>query len=112
MKGGKVPKKAKRSAKIAQVLVKIRECIEADRYVETIHFQLRKLQRNIDFQDVLFVLLNGRHEARKDQYDESFQSWNYAIRGRSLDDEEIRVVISFDDEGLLIITAFYLNENV
>ena len=46
---------------------------------------------------------------KKDKFEETFQAWNYAIRGRSPSDDVLRVIVSFDEEELmLIITAFYI----
>ena len=60
----------------------IRACIEAGAYLETTHVQLREIQRGIVLPDVIHVLRNGRHEKRKDRFDEVYQAWNYAVRGR------------------------------
>ena len=58
---------------------------------------------------MIFVLKNGRHEKAKDKFEEAFSSWNYAVRGKTVDKEDLRVIVSFDEEKkLLIITAFYL----
>jgi len=51
---------------------------------------------------------SGWHEKRKDAYSEVFKSWNYAIRGKTIDERELRVVVSFDEDGLLIITVIDL----
>lgn len=57
------------------------------------------------------MLNTGRHEKAKDKFDEAFQTWNYAVRGWTLDGLDLRVIVSFDDErDLLIITAFYLEK--
>ena len=41
-------------------------------------------------------------------FDERFKVWNYAIRGKTLDKREIRVMASFDQQNMLIITAIEL----
>lgn len=57
----------------------------------------------------MYVLTkSGWHEKRKDSYSEEFKAWNYAIRGSTIDEREIRVIVSFDDSGLLIITVIDL----
>src|SRR5438552_1705503 len=101
--------KVKRSAKILNILSKIKECLETGRYYETVHVQERKLQRDIILQDIIYVLTHGRHEKAKDKFDEEYLAWNYAIRGFLVDKEEMRVIVSFDEEDdMLIITAFHL----
>ena len=47
-------------------------------------------------------------EKRKDKFDEAYNSWNYSVRGKTVDLRELRVIVSFDDSGMLIITAIDL----
>ena len=55
------------------------------------------------------MLRHGFHEKKKDLFDETHNTWNYAVRGKTLDKEEMRVIVSFDRESeMLIITAFYV----
>jgi hypothetical protein len=75
------------------------------------HAVKRQKERNIILTEILHVLNTGRHERGKDRFDERFNSWNYAIRGWTLDRQDLRVIISFEEENdLLIITAFYLEK--
>ncbi len=47
----------------------------------------------------------------KDHFDELYWSWNYAIRDRTLDGKEMRVIVSFDEEEwLLVVTAFFIEK--
>ncbi len=59
-------------------------------------------------EDVLYVLKSGYHEKNKTSYDEAFQVWKYAIRGKTLDDEDVRIIIRFDKYGMIIITAMHV----
>jgi hypothetical protein len=54
-------------------------------------------------------LRHGYHEQRKDICNEEFDAWNYAVRGRTIDRRNIRVAVSFDENGMLIITAIDLD---
>lgn len=74
-------------------------------YRQSRHALQRESERNIDLPDVIYVLRNGYHEKRKTSFDEAFQTWKYAIRGNTLDDIDIRVIIAFDDSGMMIITV-------
>ena len=99
----------KRPRKLDELLTIVRRCVETGRYRETVHAQYRQAQRKIILPDILKVLLTGRHEKSRDKYDETYQAWNYAIRGQTVDDDDMRVILSFDEErDLLIITAFYV----
>lgn len=84
---------------------KICECIKNDKYRQTLHALHRESERSIDLVDALYVLKTGRHEKNKTSFDDIFQTWKYAIRGWTLDREDIRVIVSFDSEGMLIITV-------
>ena len=57
----------------------------------------RLLEREIELPDVLYVLKNGYHEKRKTTFDEVFQSWKYAIRGKTLDELDIRIILAFEE---------------
>lgn len=59
---------------------------------------------------MLYVLRRGWHEKRKDVFDAHYLAWNYAIRGKTADGRQLRVVVSFENKDLLIITAIALGE--
>jgi len=87
----------------------IRNCISAGAYRDTFHAIERKAERNITLPEIIHVLRTGRHEKSKDHFEKAFNTWNYAIRGKTIDGMVLRVIVSFDEEkDLLIITAFYL----
>ena len=97
--------------KIDNLLEAIRNCIRTGRYRDTTHAAKRQKERNIILPEIIHVLNTGRHEKGKDRFDEAFNSWNYAIRGGTLDGLDLRVIVSFDmEKDLLIITAFYLEK--
>jgi hypothetical protein len=98
----------KRPIKILDVLKQARGCVERGRYYDTSHAALRKLQRRISLTDVLHVLRHGYHEKQKDQYKPEHNDWNYSIRGRSMDGKDIRVIVAFDEDDVLIITVIEL----
>ena len=99
----------KRLKKIENLLERVRSCINSGAYRDTFHAIERKAERNITLPEIIHVLRSGRHEKSKDHFEEAFNAWNYAIRGKTIDGLELRVIVSFDEErDLLIITAFYL----
>ena len=60
--------------------------------------------------EILYVLKSGRHEKSKDQYQDRYKAWNYAIRGKTIDKRDVRVIVSFDENNMLIITAIELEQ--
>jgi hypothetical protein len=97
--------------KIKDLLKVVASLIDKGRYVETAHAKQRQNERMIILPDILYVLKTGSHEKQKDKFDEVFQTWNYAIRGKTQNEDDLRIIVSFDEEEwLLIITAFYIEE--
>ena len=98
----------RKKPKIQNLLEAVRCSIESGRYFDTRHATDRQTERSISRIEILYVLKLGRHEKSKDQYQERYKAWNYAIRGRTIDRREVRVIVSFDENNMLIITAIEL----
>jgi hypothetical protein len=94
-----------RPSKTTNVLQKVREYIDLGRYYDTRHAVQRKSLRSIALSEVLYVLKKGYHEKKKDEFKPEHNSWNYAIRGKTLDSRDIRIAIAFDENNMLIITV-------
>lgn len=95
-----------RPEKHLEIIPLIKTCIETGNYLDTRHALDRQNERSINRLEVIYVLKNGYHEKRKDEYKEKFNAWNYAIRGKTLDKRDLRIAVSFDETTkLLIITA-------
>ena len=100
----------KHPPKHRDVLCKIQSCLESGRYLDTRHASKRRVERVISLPEVLHVLRNGFHEKRKDKYEEIYKAWSYSIRGKTVDNRRLRIVVSFEGEtGMLIITAVDLD---
>jgi hypothetical protein len=96
----------KRPKKLDNLLDVVGKHVENGTFFFTEHALERSQQRHIDQAEIRYVLRNGWHEKRKDSFDEAYQSWSYAVRGKSIDgDRDFRVVVYFDDDGMLIITV-------
>lgn len=100
--------KQKRPPKIDSLYEKIQNCLKKHRYRQSRHAMERVDRRNITFFDVLYVLENGCREEAKDSYDEAFQSWKYSIRGKTVEAIDLRVIISINEENMIIITVVNL----
>jgi len=80
------------------------ECIETNQYILTKHAFDRQIARTINLPETLYVLKNGYEEKRKTCFDNEQNTWKYAIRGKKIRDEsEVRVIVAFDETGMLII---------
>ena len=94
-------------------MMEIEQAVKNGDYYFTIHGIKRSEQRrNVEEIQVINILRSKikYHERRKDTYSEKFKTWNYAIRGKSVDDENIRIILSFDESDMLIITVINLSE--
>ena len=84
---------------------RLRECLKDGLIQFHPHFKMRCKERNIDLQDVLFVLMQGiiRKPA---EFDVRFQQWRYKVEGRSPDGPELAVIITFlEEDGTLVLTV-------
>lgn len=100
--------KANRPSQLDELFPKILDCIEKGLYRQSKHTIDRKIERNIDLPDILYVLKNGYHEKQKTSFNEDFRTWKYAVRGKTLDKLEIRIIIAFDEDDMLIITVMHV----
>lgn len=103
-------KRIEKPAKLPDLLQTVKKLILAGKYRQSLHALDRLRERDIDLLDALYVLKNGYHEKKKDTYDEFFQEWKYAIRGKTLENNELRVVVTVKENGMLIITAIDLKK--
>lgn len=103
--------KQKRQPQIKDLQAEIKACIAKRRYAQKKHAIQRQLERKIELDDVLYVLQNGYHEKSKTTFDEQFCAWKYAIRGKTLDDFDIRIIIGFHENEMFIITVMHVTKD-
>ena len=95
----------KRPPKRPDVLGLARARLDNGRFRDSRHAEERKAERDVDVFDVEKVIRAGFHEPSQDRYKEEYQSWTYAIRGKTVDGVDIRVVVAFDEEDYLVIVT-------
>jgi len=91
------------------------EMISNGSYVFLKHAYDRLKNRNVSDIDVLDILENKPKRKRKrnkskDIFLPGFSDWNYCIEGNDLDGKKIRIIISFDDELILVITVIRIDK--
>jgi len=99
-----------RPKQLENLLDCIRECIRMGNYRESCHSVARQNERKISLVDTLHVLTHGYHEKRKTTFDEIFGTWKYAIRGNTIDERTVRVIVAIGEDGMLIITVVHIKE--
>ncbi len=87
---------SKKPKQIENLFEKIEICIDTGHFGLSQHAILRQNMRLINLNHILYVLRNGFHEKRKTVFDNTFNTWKYAIRGSTFDDLDIRIVVAFD----------------
>jgi len=104
------------STKRANLLDEVRRLVADGDVRYTVHGFEREAGRGITQPEANHVLMTGWHEKKKDQYDPAYEDthpWAYAIRGKTLDDRPLRIVVTFeeDDSGelLLVVTLIDLS---
>lgn len=104
----KPPKKTK-----LELFQCIEQAIENKNYVFTQHGEIRSKQRkHVNHEQVIRILKDKhkKHDAARDYYQEGHPDWNYHIQGKTVDNQPVRMVVSFDENWLLIITVINLAE--
>lgn len=79
--------------------------IRTGKYRLTEHAADEQKDGNLDLQDTLRILKTGKHEKAKTRLEDFI--WRYAIRGKTEEGREARIIIAFVDE-MIIITVIDL----
>lgn len=105
-----VPKRSANPTKMPNLMQRVKDAVVSGKYRDTTHATIRQEERTITRPEYEYVLKNGYHEPSKDVFKEEYQAWTYSIRGKTVDKRDIRVIISFDEDGLLVITVIELEK--
>ena len=78
----------KRAKKIENIAAIAKNLVQKGAYVISKHAKLRQGERCFSIGDIVNIINTGFHEKKKDEYKEEYADWNYAIRGKTLYDEQ------------------------
>lgn len=81
-------------------------------YIFLKHARLRQQDRQISELDVIHILKGDagrKRNKRKDSYDPGKEDWKYCFEGFDIDGLKIRIIITFEDEYLLVITVIRIH---
>lgn len=84
------------------ILEQIKRYIDSENFRFSEHAIERGAERSISPRDALYILENGYHDEEKTKFVKKFKTWNYAIRGRTIDKEDILVVVALAEEMVII----------
>ncbi len=96
-----------------EVIEAISKAMSFGTYYFTDHGDKRsKTREKVSDLEIIKILESNDkwHEAKKDKYDKGSTDWNYHIRGKNTNGDQIRIAISFDKDGMPIITVINLDE--
>ncbi|MDR3441744.1 MAG: DUF4258 domain-containing protein [Legionella sp.] len=98
----------------------IEQKIKERNYIFVKHAKERQQQRNISDLDALNILegkpcYDRKRNKSKDSYEsncihEKPQDWKYCIEGKNIDGKKIRIILTFTDDLMPIITVINLSE--
>jgi hypothetical protein len=111
VKNKKSPKPNKKTT--PELFSAINKAIIKGEYYFTDHGDRRsKTRKKVNDLEIIKILAGHDkwHESAKDKYEKYKSDWNYHIRGKNIDGDQIRIVISFDQDGMPIITVINLDE--
>ena len=111
----------KPSKKIDQELFAlIEQKVKERNYLFVPHAKERQKQRNISDLDVLNILegksgYERKRNKSKDSYESNYihekpQDWKYCIEGKDIDGKKVRIILTFTDDLMPIITVINLSE--
>ena len=86
------------------ILRKVREHVRNGTYILREHAIEMQEKRRISLADILRVLEYGKHEKEKDIFEVKNQRWKHAIRGKTINGIDLRVIVAFHVK-LAIITV-------
>ena len=98
-----------RVKKLENIVVLAKKLMLKGAYVISNHAKLRQGERCFSIGDIRNIIDTGYHEKRKDEYKEEYADWNYAIRGKTLDNDQARICIAFaEKKHFVVITVIRL----
>ncbi|OQB22482.1 MAG: hypothetical protein BWY12_00521 [candidate division BRC1 bacterium ADurb.Bin183] len=89
-----------------RILFQIRDCVRVRRYIMTLHAEEEMDEDGFSIFDVEHCLLTAQIEER--QKDMQTGEWKYRLSGKSLNDENMELVVKFGHGGILVIITVYL----
>ena len=95
--------------KLDRLMQRIFDAVDRGEYVVSNHAYERATDRQVPIPHAEYALRHGFHEKKKDQFKAEYQAWRYAIRGKSPDHVNVRIVVAFADDGLMIVTVINLD---
>jgi Domain of unknown function (DUF4258) len=95
----------KRKKKLENIIALAQDLMQKGAYVISEHAKLRQEERIFTIGDIKNIIKTGYHEKKKDEYKDEYADWNYAIKGKTLDEEQARICIAFIKKSCFIVVT-------
>jgi hypothetical protein len=57
------------------------------------------------------MFLRRDTKKKKTTFDADYHIWKYATRGKTIRDKDIRIVVAFDEDEMLVITVIHVGRS-
>lgn len=102
-----------RPQKEANVVVKMKSLLMLNKVRFSGHARQRMVERNVIYFEIIQALNKGKHEPKRDRFNDELASWEYSIEGATVDRRLLRIGLSFEvgenGERIVVITVIDLN---
>ena len=88
----------------ADLAHRVSEAVASGRYRVLAHARQRCTERDVAAADIEHVLEAGHRVRVRDRFDEAHAAWSYCYEGKSIDGDDLRVVVAFED-WMLVVTV-------
>ena len=95
--------------KLQNLMSLIKDAVKSGRYIISNHAYQRLRDRQVSVPQLEHVLSKGFHEEKKDKFDFKYNSWNYSICGFTPERRKVRIIVSFEEMDLVIVTVINLD---
>lgn len=90
-----------------EVVARVAEAVATGAYRILPHARQRCTERDVAAADIECALANGHPVPRRDRYDSLAKDWSYCFEGRTVDQDDLRVIVAFED-WMLVVTVVRL----
>lgn len=92
-----------------ELTIRVNQALNSGAYVILPHARQRCDEREVSLSDIEFALELGHPVPRRDRWDSWAEGWGYCFEGPTIDQEQLRVIIAFEDL-MLVVTVVRLGQ--
>ena len=85
--------------------------IETGEYIILPHARQRCRERDVSAMDIEFVLAHGHRAKARDRFAPSLRRWSYGFEGRTIDGNQLRVIVAILERLGIVTVVIIGGEN-